>query len=140
MMKEIESLIARATSPDIEVAQKHEAFGELVKRFQDMVYGSGSTNHILRTGAGICSSRMVRKRSCSTSTPPSILILDRWNQTLPSRFEGCSTCLLFSTFHMLRQAGVNNNIINAQEVFIQCYKTIDAMFQSDGYMESVSGQ
>jgi len=36
-MKDIVSLIAKATLPDI--AQKHEAFGELVGHFQDMVYG-----------------------------------------------------------------------------------------------------
>jgi len=36
-MKDIASLITEATLPDI--TQKHEAFGELVRRFQDMVYG-----------------------------------------------------------------------------------------------------
>jgi RNA polymerase sigma factor (sigma-70 family) len=35
----IEALIAKARSLDTDVTERHEAFGELVKRFQDMAYG-----------------------------------------------------------------------------------------------------
>jgi len=38
-MEEIESLVRKAKAPDTNMAQKHQAFGELVKRFQDMAYG-----------------------------------------------------------------------------------------------------
>ena len=38
-MEEIEDLIARATPLDANVEQRNAAFGELVKRFQDMAYG-----------------------------------------------------------------------------------------------------
>ena len=38
-MEEIEILIAQATAFDSDMAQRHEAFGEIVKRFQDMAFG-----------------------------------------------------------------------------------------------------
>jgi RNA polymerase sigma factor (sigma-70 family) len=38
-VREFEALIAKARSLDADMAERHEAFGELVKRFQDMAYG-----------------------------------------------------------------------------------------------------
>ena len=38
-MEELESLIAKATAIHADMTQRHEAFGEIVKRFQDMAYG-----------------------------------------------------------------------------------------------------
>ncbi|MBI1930247.1 sigma-70 family RNA polymerase sigma factor, partial [Candidatus Poribacteria bacterium] len=38
-MEGFETLIAKAVAPDADIAQKHEAFGELVRRFQDMAFG-----------------------------------------------------------------------------------------------------
>lgn len=38
-MEEIHSLVIKAASPDTDLEQRHEAFGELVRRFQDMAYG-----------------------------------------------------------------------------------------------------
>jgi RNA polymerase sigma factor (sigma-70 family) len=38
-MKEIESLIERARLADIDIAEKHRAFSEIVERFQDMAHG-----------------------------------------------------------------------------------------------------
>ena len=38
-MEELEYLIGQATATDNDIAQQHEAFGEIVRRFQDMAYG-----------------------------------------------------------------------------------------------------
>ncbi|MCZ6676034.1 MAG: sigma-70 family RNA polymerase sigma factor [Candidatus Poribacteria bacterium] len=38
-MEEIEALIVKATAPDADLTQRHHAFGEIVRRFQDMAFG-----------------------------------------------------------------------------------------------------
>ena len=38
-MEDFESLIARATALDANITERNEAFGQLVKHFQDMAYG-----------------------------------------------------------------------------------------------------
>ena len=38
-MEEIESLVIEAQKTDVDLTKRHEAFGELVVRFQDMAYG-----------------------------------------------------------------------------------------------------
>ena len=38
-MEKIESLVELIQAPDTNLTQKHEAFGQLVNRFQDMAYG-----------------------------------------------------------------------------------------------------
>ena len=38
-MKDLQTLIYEATDPNAFLAQRHKAFGELVRRYQDMVYG-----------------------------------------------------------------------------------------------------
>jgi RNA polymerase sigma factor (sigma-70 family) len=38
-MEELESLVVRARALDVDTAERHDAFGELIKRFQDMAYG-----------------------------------------------------------------------------------------------------
>ena len=39
-MEEIQRFVTIATTPDTDVEQKHQAFGEIVKRFQDMAFAS----------------------------------------------------------------------------------------------------
>ena len=65
-MTEIESLIAKATTLDADVTQRHEAFGEIVKRFQDMAYVSCLCD---AGGLSACGGRRARSLYRSVSEP-----------------------------------------------------------------------